>query len=72
MPVPGGFGKQALDFIICFRGHFLSIETKAPGEWLTGPQRLCAVEIYEAGGTVYIVSQPEGLQSLARWLERHS
>jgi hypothetical protein len=72
MPVPSGFGKQALDYLICFRGKFLAIEAKAPGEWLTGPQRLCAIEICEAGGTVFVISGPEGLKALARWLNRHS
>jgi hypothetical protein len=71
MPVSGGFGKDALDFIICFNGKFLSIETKAPGQWLTPLQRLCAAEIIEAGGTVYIVSRDDGLRSLERWLDRN-
>ena len=72
MPVPYGYGKQALDFIICFWGKFLAIETKAPGEDLTGPQRLCAVEILEAGGTVFVISEEAGLISLARWLKLNS
>jgi len=70
-PVPGGFGKSALDYIICFNGKFLTIETKAPGGWLTPLQRQCAWEIHEAGGTVFFISSSDGLKALERWLERH-
>lgn len=28
MPVPAGYGKQSLDFLVCYKGRFYGIETK--------------------------------------------
>lgn len=70
MPVPTGFGKSGLDYTICLWGHFVSIEAKAPGEWLTPRQRDTALAIHEAGGAVFVISGPEGLQAFADWVER--
>lgn len=68
MPVPTGFGKSGLDYTLCVNGFFLSIETKAPGEWLTPRQRQTAINILAAGGNVFVVSSDEGLGALERWL----
>jgi hypothetical protein len=70
MPVPTGFGKSGLDYTICLWGHFVAIEAKAPDEWLTPRQRQRALDILKAGGTVFVISSPEGLQSFADWVER--
>ena len=73
MFVPSGYGKNnTLDYTVCFAGHFVAIETKAPGEWLTGPQRITCRTIYQSGGSVFIISGPEGLASFKRWVERHA
>ena len=70
MPVPTGYGKSGLDYTLCLWGHFVAIECKAPGEWLTPRQRTRALEILGAGGTVFVISSPEGLQSFADWVTR--
>lgn len=70
MPVPTGFGKSGLDYTICFYGHFVCIEAKAPGEWLTPRQRQRALDILAAGGTVFVISGPEGLQAFSDWVVR--
>lgn len=72
MPVPTGYGKSGLDFTLCAAGLFASIETKAPGEWLTPRQRQTAINILAAGGKVFVVSTEDGLGALARWLEKLS
>jgi len=73
MFVPVGYGKRnSLDYTLCFAGHYVAIETKAPGEWLTGLQRQTCRAIYRSGGTVFIISGPEGLAALKRWVERHA
>jgi hypothetical protein len=72
MPVPTGYGKRnSLDYILCIHGHFIAIETKAPGEWLTPLQRQTARSIVLSGGKVFIISGSEGLDALKRWVERH-
>jgi hypothetical protein len=70
MPVPSGYGKSGLDYTMCLWGHFVAIECKAPGEWLTPRQRSRALEIIAAGGTVFIISGPSGLQAFADWVTR--
>jgi hypothetical protein len=53
MPVPYGYGKQSLDFLICVHGKFLAVETKAPGKKPTRRQELCISEIIHAGGVAF-------------------
>lgn len=69
MPVQTGYGAPALDFHVCYRGHYLGIETKATGKKLTKRQAFIADEIKNAGGKVLVV---EGLEfdELKHWLER--
>jgi len=70
MPVPSGYGKSGLDYTICLWGHFVAIETKKPGAWLTPRQRIRALDILNAGGTVFIITGPDGLRSFMDWVER--
>lgn len=55
MPVQTGFGAPALDFLICYRGRFISIETKAPGKKLTPMQQGTKAAMEAAGGLVFEV-----------------
>lgn len=68
MPVPTGFGKSGLDFTCCINGRFVAIEAKAPHEWLTPRQRKTSLNILRAGGKVFVISGPEGLDALKRWV----
>lgn len=70
MPVPTGYGKSGLDYTICLWGHFVAIETKAPKEWLTPRQRETALKIYQAGGSVFVISSEEGLEAFKRFVEK--
>lgn len=69
MPVQTGFGKRTLDYLICFRGLFVAIETKAPGREPTHLQRLIGDEIVAAGGTTFVISDQHGLDELRSWLQ---
>lgn len=58
MPVQNGMGVVGVpDFICCFNGRFLAIETKAPGKLntLTANQRARIDEINAAGGEAVVV-----------------
>jgi hypothetical protein len=68
MPVQNGMGKQMLDYVCCWQGRRLDIETKAPGNWLTPKQCLTALNMWKAGAKVFIISNPEGLAALERYL----
>lgn len=73
MFVPVGYGKRnSLDFTVCIAGHFVAIETKEPGNWLTPLQRQTARGMYYAGAKVFIISGPDGLAALKRWVDRHA
>ncbi len=69
MPVPYGYGASTLDYLICFRGKFIAIETKAPGKKPTDRQRMIADKIRAAGGDVFVIDGEEGLEQLAHHLE---
>ena len=59
MPVPTGYGKRTIDFLIAAKkvgsdkATFLGIETKAPGKTPTAAQTACMREIEEAGGVAF-------------------
>jgi hypothetical protein len=73
MFVPTGYGKNnTLDYTLCIFGRFVAIETKGPGKWLTNIQRLTCRTILQAGGSVFIISNPEGLNALKHWVKRHA
>ena len=68
-PVQSGYGKRALDYLCCVRGHMFAIETKALEKDLTLLQRACARDIYKAGGTVWFIRNPHTVKVFAKWLE---
>lgn len=56
MPVQTGFGTDALDFLLCIRGKFVTIETKADRTKKLTPRQLgTAARIVGAEGLVFIV-----------------
>ena len=61
MPVQMGYGRKTLDYLLCYHGQFIAIETKAPGKKMTALQRETACQICEAGGTVFLVDGPAGI-----------
>lgn len=69
MPVQSGYGRRTLDFLVCFNGLFVAIETKAPGEKLTVQQEKIKDEINAAGGVVIVVDGEFGLSFLRDWFE---
>jgi hypothetical protein len=64
MPVQNGMGAPALDYYCCYMGHFVAVETKAPGKHLTTRQELTAEEIWKAGGLVFVVDGEDTLHSM--------
>ena len=59
MPVQTGYGRPALDFIICFRGHFVTVETKTPVGAFRPSQKMTREETLKAGGMVFCVYDDE-------------
>lgn len=60
MPVTNGYGRQgAPDFLVCYRGKFFGIETKAGKGKLTALQELNLKRIVEAGGVALVVREED-------------
>lgn len=67
MPVQSGMGVVGIpDFICCWDGKFLAIETKAPGKRanVTPNQQNRINEIHKAGGSAIVVDDVEQLKPL--------
>lgn len=57
MPVPTGYSdKGTPDFLICFYGTFLAIETKANGNTPTPLQHLALTNIQKARGIAMVIN----------------
>jgi hypothetical protein len=70
MPVPGGFGLAGVsDFIICFQGRMIALETKAENEPAkpTSGQQAFLDAVKKVGGIGLCVNSVEMLE--AQWNE---
>ena len=60
MPVTGGYGTQgAPDFLVCLRGKFIGIETKAGKGKTTALQDLNLQKIRDAGGVALVIYETD-------------
>lgn len=69
MPMGTGFGNSGVpDFVCCWDGKFLAIETKAPGSRsrTTVLQKRQIAAIHEAGGSALVV---DDVSQLAEFFE---
>lgn len=69
MPVQMGYGMPSVDFLVCWRGRFIAIETKAPGRTATARQLLTLCGITAAGGITLVADDPQQLLDLFEMLE---
>jgi hypothetical protein len=66
LPVSNGMGQVGIpDFICCFQGRFVAIETKAPGKLsnTTANQDRVISEIKLAGGSAVVVDNVEQVKA---------
>jgi hypothetical protein len=68
MPVPSGYGKQSVDYLVCVDGLFVGIEAKKPGERPTARQDGVLEDIRAAGGSTFVVNDDASLEVLERFL----
>lgn len=69
MPTQNGLGVHGIpDFILCWRGRFLSIETKAPGKEPTDNQTDRGEEIQLAQGIWLVV---DDVRTLVAFFNKH-
>jgi hypothetical protein len=67
-PVKTMYGSKTLDVLLCYRGRFFSIETKAPGEDLTPLQKATRRQIQASGAPVFKIDGDT--TELEQWLEQ--
>ncbi len=69
MPVQASaFGMPALDYLTCFYGRFLAIETKAPGKKPSPRQLATMAAIVQAGGLVFVIDSDESLLRMTGYM----
>jgi hypothetical protein len=69
MPVQASaFGMPALDYLVCFYGWFIAIETKAPGKHPSPRQLDTIASINSAGGLTFVIDSDESLQIMVDYL----
>lgn len=69
MVVPGGFGTRGVpDFLVCHRGRFLGLETKAKGITKPSPFQEQQLEAIAAAGGARMVINARNLGELEEWL----
>lgn len=59
MPVPTGYSENAVDFLVCFKGHFVAIETKIHPRKPTALQIDFLVQVHKAGGSSVVAYDME-------------
>lgn len=64
MPVQNGMGQPALDYMVCFRGKFFTIEAKAPGRSPTNRQWATMERVRTSGGVAIVVDSVESAKNL--------
>ena len=64
MPVPFMYQARSVDFLICYTGRFIAVETKAAGKKLSAHQKLVFKKIEDAGGKTFVVSTDVELEAL--------
>lgn len=69
MPVPGGYGKATLDYLICAYGWFAAIEAKRPGKAPTSRQEGTIEDMERARGKVFRIRDDAGVHELDVWLD---
>lgn len=75
MPMQNGFGVVGIpDFICCWNGHFLAVETKAPGKRVqtTENQKRRIEEIQGRGGFAIVVDDAKQLEDYINFLRNES
>jgi hypothetical protein len=72
MPVSNGMGQVGIpDFICCFNGSFIAIETKAPGKLsnVTANQQRVIDEIKAHGGLALVVDSIDSIVPIIEYLK---
>lgn len=67
-PVQNGMGSPTLDCIVCYRGKYIAIETKAPGKLPTPRQLITISKMEKAGAKVFVIDGSESCVGLDEYL----
>jgi len=69
MPVQGGYGAPALDYICCYKGKYFQIETKTGSKEMTPRQKTIAMQVARAGGMAFLINDDGWTwRTLVKWM----
>lgn len=63
MPRPTQWGKNGVDFLCCYRGTFVAIETKIWPRKATPMQKLFLDSVRESGGIAFVAYEVENVKA---------
>lgn len=66
MPVPVGFSEGAVDFLVCYKGKFIAIETKVKTNKPTALQMDWLVSTVKAGGSAVVAYDLSEVENVIR------
>lgn len=66
LPVQSGYGAATLDFLVCLKGRFIGIETKAPGKVASKRQELVMQQIRQAGGIAFVATSGDAVRRMLK------
>lgn len=69
MPVPSGYGRRTVDYLVCICGLFVAIEAKREGGKPTGFQEQVLKDVTKAGGMSMVIDDDEGITILKRFID---
>lgn len=72
MPVTGGWGRRLVDFLVCYRGRMIVIETKRRGKHARAYQERVLDQVRAAGGYGFSVDSVDLLRELMDYVVRPS
>lgn len=69
MPVPSGYGKRTVDYLLCVDGMFAALEAKPDGKQPTPTQSDVLAKVKRANGATFVVNDDESLRVFGNYLE---
>lgn len=65
MPVPTGFGRATLDYLLCYRRGFVAVEAKKDAASELTPRQMITInELLAAGARVFVVYDQASLEEM--------
>ena len=68
MPVPSGYGRSSIDYLLCVDGLFVGLEAKKPKGKPTLRQQGVLEDIRAAGGSTFVIDDDDDIEALDKFI----